>query len=1000
MCQIQSPPSLTQLRNLLNSPETDLAEPSTIAFLHSAFAQLESTISTLQQELRQEREARQQAESHLQAIQHPQPSLLKQYLSLLQATLESTAGGILAIDCEGKILCINQQFRQQWSMSDQPTYSDQQLIQANRYLIADPDAFCKQIQDEYDNPESEGHILIPLKNGRILERFSKPLRLNHTILGRVISTRDITDQYHAQTALAESERLLRTVVTNTPTILYAIDQNGVYTLAEGKGLEAIGLKPSDLVGQSAYDFYQDHPHIIRDIDRTLNGKEHRSLIEYKGVIYDNRATPIYDSDQNPVGLIGVATDVTAQRQAERALYRAKQELEVRVETRTAELQASNAHLQKEIRQRKLIEQSLRDKQNCLQLINQLSEGVTAELTVEQLITLAVSQTARLFPDVRVLYGVSESGRFKVLNSVQPAEMPAIQGVLEGIYLTPEYLALLEKRNPLLIQDVLQEPALASMATEMLKRRTRSIAMIPLQHTTEQIGILALNAPSPRSWTFSESQTLAKIADYLSIVLQKIRAQEERQKAEERLKLFKSVVVNGNDGVIITNADIDEPRISYVNEAFIEATGYTSEEVIGETLHILQGEKTDRAQVSNIRTAMSEGRSIQVELLNYRKDGSEYWADLNIVPIANEQGTITHFVALQRDITDRKWSERALLATQARLKYLLSSSPSVIYTCQPNHNRACTFVSENIKQQLGYEVWQYLKDPHFWIDRIHPRDLPEVLEHLDQLTEVGEVTCEYRFLHQDGSYRWLRDDMKLLNDQSLEVIGSVVDISDRKRAEEQIRASLQEKEVLLKEIHHRVKNNLQVVSSLLKLQAGYIQDKRIVEVFKESQNRVSAMALIHEKLYQSEDLAKTNFSEYIQGLVTALFRSYSAYSRSIKLHLDIQDVRLSIDTAIPCGLIVNELVSNSLKYAFPSGEPGEIYIQLQAQGTDPHTSSRYQLIVSDSGRGFPSDLDFRNTKSLGLQLVCSLIRQLRGEIDLTGRSGVQFTMCFTEQKIRV
>lgn len=1001
MCQIDSPPSLTQLRDLLNRPDVYLAEPSTIALLQSAFAQLESTVLTLQQELCQERAARQQAELNLQIIiQHPDPVYLKQYLALMQATLESTADGILAIDCEGRILCVNQQLRQQWRMSDKFPYSDQELLQSNSSLVVDPDAFYRQIEFEYENVECEGHSLITFKNGQIIERFSKPLRVNNIVIGRVISTRDITKQHNAQIALAESERLLRTVVTNTPTILYAIDQNGVYTLAEGKGLEAIGLKPSDLVGQSIYDFYREYPHIIRDVDRVLKGEEHRSFLEYKGVTYDNRATPIYDVEHNIIGLIGVATDVTAQHQAERALYRAKQDLEVRVEARTAELKASNAHLKQEIYQRKLIEQSLREKQSCLQLINHLSEGVTAGLSIEQLIQLAISQTARLFPDVRVLYAVFESGQLKVLNSVQPAEMPVVQRVLEGITLTSDYLALLEKRIPVLIEDVLREPAFASMTNEILKRKTRSIAMIPLQHTADQTGILALNAATPRSWSASEAQTLTEIADYLSIVLQKIRAQEERQKAEERLKLFESVVVNGNDAVIITNADINHPSISYVNQAFVEATGYTAEEVMGKTPRILQGEKTDRTQLSKIRAAMREGRSIQLELMNYRKDGSECWVDLNIVPIADASGNLTHFVTLQRDITDRKWSEKALLATQARLKYLLSSSPSVIYTCQPNRNRACTFVSENITQQLGYEVWQYLKDPHFWIDRIHPEDLPGVLEHLDRLSQVGEVTCEYRFLHQDGAYRWLRDDMKLLSDQSLEVIGSVVDISDRKRAEKQIRASLQEKEVMLKEIHHRVKNNLQVVSSLLKLQAGYIQDKRIVEVFKESQNRVSAMALIHEKLYQSEDLAKTNFSEYIQSLVTALFRSYSAYSRSIKLHLDVQEVRLSIDTAIPCGLIINELVSNSLKYAFPSGEPGEIHIRLQAEETKAQALPRYQLIVSDSGRGFPPDIDFRNTKSLGLQLVCSLIRQLRGEIDLTSKSGVQFTMCFTEQKIRV
>lgn len=1001
MHQIDAPPTLTQLRDLLNRSDTNLAEPSTIELLHSTFTQLESTVVALQQELRQERAARQQAEAALQnATQRDDFTGLKHSLELMQAVLESITDGLLAIDCDGKILSLNQKFRQQWGLLDHPMQNDRDSVKASCELLVNPEALDQQIEAEYADFEIENRSVIQFKDGRFLERFSKPLRLNQITIGRVISTRDITEQYCAQLALTESERLLRTVVTNTPTILYAIDQHGVYTLAEGKGLDAINLKSSDLVGKSIYEFYREFPNIIQDIDRVLSGEEHRSVLDFGGVTFDNRATPLYNAQHQVVGMIGVATDVTAQRQAERALYRAKQDLEVRVAARTAELQASNTNLQREIKQRRRIEQSLLEKQNCLELLNRLSQGTTAGLSVEALIKLAIDETAQLFPEVRVLYGVIESRQIKVLHSAQRDEMPALTGILEGLYLTPQYLALVAERNPVLIEDVLQEPALASMSTEMLKRRTRAIAMIAVQHTADQIAILSLNAAYPKQWSFCEAQTLTEVSNYLSIVLQKIRAQEERQKAEERLKLFKSVVINGNDAVIITNADVDEPKISYVNEAFIESTGYTPEEVIGKTPHILQGERTDRAQLARIREAMHEGRAIQVEIMNYRKDGSEYWADLNIVPISDARGTLTHFVALQRDITDRKWSEKALLATQARLKYLLSSSPSVIYTCQPKRNRACTFVSENITRQLGYEIWQYLKDPHFWIDHIHPEDLPNVLEHLDRLTETGGATCEYRFLHQDGSYRWLRDDMKLLSDQSVEVIGSVVDISDRKRAEEQIRASLQEKEVMLKEIHHRVKNNLQVVSSLLKLQAGYIDDKRIVEVFKESQNRVSAMALIHEKLYQSEDLAKTNFSEYIQSLVTALFRSYSAHSRAIQLRLDVQDVRLSIDTAIPCGLIINELVSNALKYAFPVGEPGEIYIKLQAQEVDAHESLRYQLIVGDNGRGFPSDLDFRNTKSLGLQLVCSLIRQLRGEIDLTSNSGVQYTMCFMEQKVRV
>ncbi|HTL88822.1 MAG TPA: PAS domain S-box protein [Leptolyngbya sp.] len=986
MNQIDAPPDLVQLQTLLSQyqGDCDLTERSTISCLQSAFAKLESTIATLQQELQQERAARQQAEKER---------------TLLQMTIESAADGILALDRQDKILALNQEFRRQWNVGSSVYDNDEFLLERTSQMLVEPNQLRQQVQLEAGQPEIETHAIFHLTNGQILERFSKPLRIEDEIIGRVISIHNTTAQARDRMSLAANEQLLRTVVTNTPTILYAIDQNGVYTLSEGKGLDTLGIKAGELVGQSAYEFYRDYPHILRDIERVLQGDEHRSILEFRGVIYDNRATPIRNAEGAIVGLIGVATDVTAQRQAETALQQAKRDLALRVELRTVELKAANAKLQKEVAQRRVIEQSLREKQGCLQILNQISHGVTAGLSVSELIKLAIDQTAERFPDIRVLYGVIDNRQFKALHSAQPADMPAMQGLVEGLHLTSQYFELVQNQTPRIIEDVLQEPALAPMAEDMLRRRTRSIAMISVQHSTDQLGILALNAPYPKHWTTCEVEMIQELADYLSIVLQKVRAQEERQQAEERLKLFESVVVNGNDAVIITDAELDDPTISYANAAFAQMTGYTVEEVIGATPRIMQGENTDRALLAKIRTAMGEGRSVQAELINYRKDGSEYWVDLNIVPITNRCGKITHFVSVQRDITDRKWSEKALIATQARLKYLLSSSPSVIYTCQPNRNRACTFVSENITQQLGYEIWQYLKDPHFWLDHVHPEDVAIVLENLDQLPKVGEVTCEYRFLHYDGSYRWLRDSMKLLNDYSIEVIGSVVDISARKWAEDQIRASLQEKEVMLKEIHHRVKNNLQVVSSLLKLQAGYIEDKRIVEVFKESQNRVSAMALIHEKLYQSADLAKTDFSEYIHSLAMALFRSYSANSRSIKLDLDIPEVRLSIDTAIPCGLIINELISNSLKYAFPSGEVGNIYIQLQAQD-DANESTRYQLIVRDNGRGFPPNLNFRTTKSLGLQLVCTLTRQLRGEIDLSSESGVQFTISFTESKIRV
>lgn len=215
-----------------------------------------------------------------------------------------------------------------------------------------------------------------------------------------------------------------------------------------------------------------------------------------------------------------------------------------------------------------------------------------------------------------------------------------------------------------------------------------------------------------------------------------------------------------------------------------------------------------------------------------------------------------------------------------------------------------------------------------------------------------------------------------------------DITERKREEDKVRASLREKEILLKEIHHRVKNNLQIISSLLNLQSAHIRDPRALEVFKEGQGRVRSMALIHEKLYQSEDLARVDFSEYISNLAAYLFRSYEVHAGAVALDVEAEDVLLGVDTAIPCGLIINELVSNSLKHAFPGGGGGSINIRLR-----PADAERLTLTVADDGIGLPEGFDARRTSSLGLQLVNTLARQLGGEV-LVGRgAGAEFSITF-------
>jgi len=223
------------------------------------------------------------------------------------------------------------------------------------------------------------------------------------------------------------------------------------------------------------------------------------------------------------------------------------------------------------------------------------------------------------------------------------------------------------------------------------------------------------------------------------------------------------------------------------------------------------------------------------------------------------------------------------------------------------------------------------------------------------------------------------------------IESIRDITERKKEEIQLKSSLNEKEVLLREIHHRVKNNLQIISSLLNLQEFYVKEDPIaVNVLKESKNRVLAMAMIHEMLYQSTNLSHINIPNYIRNLISNLVYSYG-YNSNFKTVLNVEEIMLNIETSIPVGLIIGELVSNSLRHAFPNKQEGKITLSLK------YCNKGYNLVISDDGVGLPPKYDFRNVEStLGLKLVNSLVEQLDGSIELEKNIGTQFTIKFKEQ----
>lgn len=365
---------------------------------------------------------------------------------------------------------------------------------------------------------------------------------------------------------------------------------------------------------------------------------------------------------------------------------------------------------------------------------------------------------------------------------------------------------------------------------------------------------------------------------------------------------------------------------------------------------------------------------QPELLAAVASPNRAWSgayiDLNGVPVVGVTAAVpdTDWVV----ITELPQRE-AFAASQ--LAFLLSGAGVIFF------GALLIWTSTRFLDSVILQPLQALRDGSL---RIGQGDLSYRIN-LNRQDEVGQLAAAFNEMAKNLDQRNTQLDAKTMALQA--------EIAERARVEEKIKASLHEKEVLLREIHHRVKNNLQIISSLLNLQSGYIGDRQALECFKDSQNRVRSMALIHEKLYRSENLAQIDFAEYIRELAGFLFRSHGAEARGIKLNIQADEVFLTIDTAVPCALILNELVSNILKHAFPNGRKGTTWISVEV---DPN--HRLTLSVADNGAGFPADLDFRATESLGLQLVNTLVDQLEGAIELIRQPGTTFKIRFTARQM--
>jgi PAS domain S-box-containing protein len=345
------------------------------------------------------------------------------------------------------------------------------------------------------------------------------------------------------------------------------------------------------------------------------------------------------------------------------------------------------------------------------------------------------------------------------------------------------------------------------------------------------------------------------------------------------------------------------------------------------------------------------------------------------------------VRLEREVAERRRTERALRESEDKFRSLAAQIPVGLYRTAPDGR--FLYANPALAAILGYASVEDLMKIPITAAYVDPTDRARKLAHWK--TRGGIVSSELRFKTRQGRPLRVRDTGSVIVNRrgDLEYISGIIeDITRQKRAEDNLKAALREKEVLLKEIHHRVKNNLQVISSLLRLQSRGQARGPAQEPLLASQARIRSMALVHESLYQSKDLARVDFAVYIRKLTGQLFSLYRTDPARIRLALRLGRTPLSINQAIPCGLIINELVSNALKHAFPGGRSGRILVELTAGG-----DGTVRLAVRDNGVGFPDGLDYRKTSSLGMQIVRGLVDQLGGRLTLDGRNGTDVVIVF-------
>lgn len=742
-----------------------------------------------------------------------------------------------------------------------------------------------------------------------------------------------------------------------------------------------------------------------------------------------------------LGFVGTVTDISERKEAERELKLAHDKLEERVYQRTRELSAANQQLKDgEKRIRRVIDSAYDafiGVDNC-GIINDWNPQATAVFgwsrveaigrsaldtivpalggepfahriqhflatkdghALEQMEVTAARRDGSSFPAELTISSVADGdARFfsmfvRDITERKDAEkaLRESESVLRSFFdSAPLMLGIVEVEDC----DVVFRSVNAAVGryfgeepSELVNRRLGNLAPgsrsleLWVEHfrESEQLGhpvqfqFQEENGHGPRelSATVCHAMTTPEGVPRYAFVVEDIT---ERRESQQELGEKTIALENAAEGIARVDS---QGRYLSVNRAYGEGIGRQEHDLIGqEWLQTIHPNDREEMKVA-YQTMLAQGKA-EVEARALRADGQVAYRQQMMVSTYDQEGQFVGHYNFVRDITERKRAE------EERDRFFTLSLDML---CITNSNGYFRRLNPAFERTLGFSLAELMATP--FISFIHPEDRKATSDVFRQLAEgLPCVNFENRCRCRDGSYRWLSWTASPFVAEGI-FYAVARDVTEEKENAASLMASLEEKEVLLKEIHHRVKNNLQVISSLLQLQSGYIKDEGMLETFRESQNRIRSMSIIHERLYQTESFANIDFAEYANDLLSMLMRSYAAQPGEVRLVTDIDGIALGINVAVPVGLITNEVISNSLKYAFPDRRRGTVTVTLRKV-----PGGGCELSIRDDGVGMrmAEGVSPENASTLGLRLINILTKQIGGEFAFSSNSGgTQFTL---------